>query len=109
MPATLLLGGTALIVNRHLRDPDRDPGAVRQYSWADKAITTFATVGYAIPSFLLGLYIAYIGTVVFRGAFPGFGWSPDPAWRAGERRSTWRGTWCSRQFARVQQIAGWSR
>ncbi|MGI8658663.1 MAG: ABC transporter permease, partial [Candidatus Limnocylindria bacterium] len=61
MPATLLLGGTALLITIIVAIPIGILAAVRQYSWADKAITTFATVGYAIPSFLLGLYIAYLG------------------------------------------------
>ena len=73
MPATLLLGGTALLVTVIVAVPIGILAAVKQYSWADKVITTFATIGYAIPSFLLGLYIAYLGTVVFRGLFPGFG------------------------------------
>ena len=55
-----------------------------------RSITTFATIGYAIPSFLLGLYIAYIGTVVFRGAFPGFGMVSLPGTR-GPRHAARRG------------------
>ena len=56
LPATLLLGGTALLITIVVAVPIGILAAVRQYSWADKAITTFATIGYAIPSFLLGLY-----------------------------------------------------
>ena len=46
--------------------------AIRQYSLTDKIITTFATIGYAIPSFLLGIYILYFGAVVLYG-WTGFG------------------------------------
>ena len=94
MPATLLLGGTALIVTVIFAVPIGILAAVRQYSWADKAITTFATIGYAIPSFLLGLYIAYIGTVVFRALSPASAWSACPASRVAARPSTLPGTWC---------------
>jgi len=109
MPATLLLGGTALVITIIVAIPIGILAAVRQYSWADKVITTFATVGYAIPSFLLGLYIAYIGTVVFRGAFPSFGMIS----LTGEGRGTpvdvaWHMVLPVTSLA-IQQIAGWSR
>jgi peptide/nickel transport system permease protein len=110
MPATLLLGGTALLVTIILAVPIGILAAVRQYSWADKAITTFATIGYAIPSFLLGIYIAYLGTVVFRGAFPSFGMVSLPGI---EGRGTpldvaWHMVLPVTSLA-IQQIAGWSR
>ena len=54
LPATLLLGGTALLVTVIVAVPIGILAAMKQYSWADKVITTFATIGYAIPSFLLG-------------------------------------------------------
>ncbi|MGH2381339.1 MAG: ABC transporter permease, partial [Candidatus Limnocylindria bacterium] len=72
IPATLLLGGTALLVTVLVAVPIGILAAVKQYSFADKAITTFATIGYAIPSFLLGLYLAYFGGVILK-AFPLFG------------------------------------
>ncbi|MEO5986155.1 MAG: ABC transporter permease, partial [Candidatus Limnocylindria bacterium] len=110
MPATLLLGGTALLITIIVAVPIGILAAVRQYSWADKAITTFATIGYAIPSFLLGLYIAYLGTVVFRGLFPGFGMVSLPGI---EGRGTpldvaWHMVLPVSSLA-IQQIAGWSR
>jgi peptide/nickel transport system permease protein len=40
--------------------------AVKQYSWTDKIITSFATIGYAIPSFLLAIYVWYIGGIILR-------------------------------------------
>jgi peptide/nickel transport system permease protein len=110
MPATLLLGGTALLVTVVLAVPIGILAAVRQYSWADKAITTFATVGYAIPSFLLGLYIAYVGTVIFRGAFPGFGMIslPGVEGRGTPLDVAWHMVLPVTSLA-IQQIAGWSR
>ena len=110
MPATLLLGGTALLVTVLVAVPIGILAAVKQYSWADKVITTFATIGYAIPSFLLGLYIAYLGTVVFRGLFPGFGMVSLPGI---EGRGTpldvaWHMVLPVSSLA-IQQIAGWSR
>jgi len=110
MPATLLLGGTALLATVVLAVPIGILAAVKQYSWADKAITTFATVGYAIPSFLLGLYIAYIGTVVFRGAFPSFGMIslPGVEGRGTPLDVAWHMVLPVTSLA-IQQIAGWSR
>jgi peptide/nickel transport system permease protein len=64
LPATLLLMGTALIVTIIFSVPIGIIAAVKQYSWTDKIITTFATIGFAIPSFLLGIYIWYIGGVL---------------------------------------------
>jgi peptide/nickel transport system permease protein len=64
LPATLLLMGTALIVTIIVSIPIGILAAVKQYSWTDKIITTFATIGYAIPSFLLGIYIWYLGGVL---------------------------------------------
>ena len=36
---------------------------MKQYSLADKVISGFATIGYAIPSFLIGIYILIFGGV----------------------------------------------
>lgn len=110
LPATLLLGGTALLVTIIFAVPIGILAAVRQYSFADKAITTFATVGYAIPSFLLGLYIAFIGTVVFRGLFPGFGMIslPGTEGRGSPLDVAWHMVLPVTSLA-IQQIAGWSR
>jgi peptide/nickel transport system permease protein len=66
VPATILLMGTALIVTIIFSIPIGIIAAVKQYSWTDKIITSFATIGYAIPSFLLGIYIWYLGGIVLR-------------------------------------------
>ncbi len=64
VPATMLLMGAALIVTIIVSIPVGILAAVRQYSMTDKVITTFATIGYAMPSFLLAIYILYFGGVV---------------------------------------------
>lgn len=77
VPATFLLMGTALIVTIIVSIPVGILAAIRQYSLTDKVITTFATIGYAMPSFLLGIYILYLGGVLLYQAtgfgFPLFG------------------------------------
>ena len=75
LPATLLLMSTALVVTIVFSVPIGILAAVKQYSWTDKIITTFATVGYAIPSFLLAIYVWYIGGIILRditGSLLGF-------------------------------------
>jgi peptide/nickel transport system permease protein len=64
LPPTILLMGTALIVTIIFAIPIGIIAAVRQYSWTDKIITTTATIGYALPSFLLGTYVLYVGGVL---------------------------------------------
>lgn len=106
VPATLLLGGTALLVTVAVAIPLGILAAVRQYSLADRIISSLATIGYAIPSFLLGLYLLFFGGVVL-GWFPlfgmeSFGSDGDPidiAWHLALPVTS----------LAVQQIAGWSR
>ena len=52
--------GTSLIVTMVISMPLGILAAVKQYSWADKIITTLATIGYALPSFVLGILLLYI-------------------------------------------------
>ncbi len=56
-PSTLLLMGTSLVVSMTLAIPIGILQAVKQYSWADRIITTFETIGYAMPTFWLGLIL----------------------------------------------------
>jgi peptide/nickel transport system permease protein len=72
IPATLLLTGAALLVTIVVSIPLGILAAIKQYSKTDKVITTFATIGYAMPSFLLGIYILYFGGVVLT-QLTGFG------------------------------------
>ena len=106
LPATLLLGGTALLVTVVIAIPLGILAAVKQYSLADRIISSLATVGYAIPAFLLGLYLLFFGGVVL-GWFPlfglnSFGREGDPVDMA------WHLVLPVTSLA-VQQIAGWSR
>lgn len=110
IPATLLLGGTALLVTVLVAVPIGILAAVKQYSFADKAITTFATIGYAIPSFLLGLYLAYFGGVILK-AFPLFGMI-DTTGRSEIAGTPLDVAWhlvLPVSSLAIQQIAGWSR
>lgn len=79
LPATVLLMGSALLLTMVVSIPMGVLAAVKQYSWTDKIISALSTIGYAMPSFLLGIYILFIGGVwlgeVTGGAiyFPLFG------------------------------------
>lgn len=106
VPATVRLMGLALLTTIVLAVPIGVLAAVKQYSWIDKLITTLATIGYAIPSFILGLYLLYFGGVVLK-AFPLFGMQsfgksgdiPDLLWHLVLPVAS----------LAIQQIAGWAR
>jgi len=106
VPATVRLMGLALLTTIVLAVPIGVLAAVKQYSWTDKLITTLATIGYAIPSFILGLYLLYFGGVVLK-AFPLFGMQsfgksgdiPDLIWHLVLPVGS----------LAIQQIAGWAR
>jgi peptide/nickel transport system permease protein len=66
IPATLLLMGTSLIVTVVCAIPIGILQAVKQYSWSDKIITTFETIGYAMPTFWLGLILKQFFAVNLR-------------------------------------------
>ena len=106
LPATLLLGGSALLVTILVAIPLGILAAVRQYSLADRIISTLATIGYAVPAFLLALYLLFFGGV-YLGWFPlfglnSFGKEGDPIDMA------WHLVLPVTSLA-VQSIAGWSR
>ena len=106
LPATLLLGASALALTVVVAIPLGILAAVKQYSFADRLISSLATIGYAIPSFLLGLYLLFFGGVVL-GWFPLFGM--ESFGREGEPLDIgWHLVLPVTSLA-VQQIAGWSR
>jgi peptide/nickel transport system permease protein len=70
LPATLLLGGTVLLLNFTLGVWLGVRQAVRKDSWEDRWITTLSLAGYATPSFWLGIVLA---------AFVGVRWRLLPA------------------------------
>ncbi|MBA2255065.1 MAG: ABC transporter permease [Chloroflexi bacterium] len=106
IPATLLLMGTSLIVTIAVAIPIGILAAVKQYSVADKVITILATIGYAIPSFWLGLMLLYIFSIQLR-IFPLFGMNSRG--KEGDLLDIgWHLVLPVASLA-IQQIAGWSR
>jgi peptide/nickel transport system permease protein len=111
VPTTLLLMGTALAVTAVVAVPLGILAAVKQYSWADKIITTLATIGYALPSFVLGVLLLFTFNIALKPGnplhFPGYGMQTlgrendplDIAWHLVLPVSS----------LAIQQIAGWSR
>jgi peptide/nickel transport system permease protein len=106
IPFTLELMVTSLIVTMIVSIPLGVLAAVRQYSWADKIITTMATIGYALPSFVLGILLLYIFSIKLN-LFPSFGRQslgqegnlPDLMWHL----------FLPVCALAIQQIAAWSR
>jgi peptide/nickel transport system permease protein len=60
IPSTLQLMGTALFLTIVIAIPVGILGAVKQYSIADKTIAVVTTIGYALPTFWLGLILRQI-------------------------------------------------
>ena len=106
-PATLLLMGTSLAVTVIVAIPLGMLAAVKQYSIADKIVTTFATIGYAMPSFVLGTFLLYIGAV-WTGFFPFGGMTSSLRAESNPVDVAWHMVLPVASLA-VQSIAGWSR
>ena len=106
-PATLLLMGTALAVTVIVAVPLGMLAAIKQYSVADKVVTTFATIGYAMPSFVLGTYLLYIGAV-WTGVFPFRGMTSSLRSAGDPLDIAWHMVLPVARLA-IQSIAGWSR
>jgi peptide/nickel transport system permease protein len=106
-PATLLLMGTSLALTVIIAIPLGMLAAVKQYSWADKIVTTFATIGYAMPSFVLGTFLLYIGAIWFR-VFPFGGMTSSLRTASDPLDIAWHLALPVASLA-IQQIAGWSR
>jgi len=106
IPTTMLLMGTSLIVTVIVAVPLGVLAAVKQYSWADKIITTLATIGYALPSFVLGVLLLFIFSIRLNW-FPSFGMQ-----RLGQEGNIADIAWhmfLPVSSLAIQQIAGWSR
>ncbi len=106
IPTTLELMGTALIVTMVVSIPLGVLAAVKQYSWADKIITTLATIGYALPSFVLGILLLYIFSIKLN-LFPSFG-RQTLGQEGNFGDFAWHLVLPVASLA-IQQIAGWSR
>jgi peptide/nickel transport system permease protein len=106
-PATLLLMGSALAFTVIIAVPLGMLAAIKQYSLADKIVTTFATIGYAMPSFVLGTYLLYIGAV-WTGVFPFRGMTSSLRSAGDPLDIAWHMVLPVSSLA-IQSIAGWSR
>jgi peptide/nickel transport system permease protein len=106
-PATLLLMGSALALTVVVAVPLGMLAAIRQYSVADKVVTTFATIGYAMPSFVIGTYLLYIGAV-WTGIFPFRGMTSSLRTAGDPLDIAWHMVLPVASLA-IQSIAGWSR
>ena len=106
-PPTLLLMGTALLVTVVVAVPLGMLAAIKQYSWADKIVTTFATIGYAMPSFVIGTYLLYFGAFYLR-LFPSRGMT-DSLRSAGDPLEIGYHLILPVASLSIQSIAGWSR
>lgn len=71
-PLTMLLMGSSLILTALIGIPIGILGAVRQYGTPDKVITIFATIGYALPTFVLGVFLRNVFATQLK-LFPLFG------------------------------------
>ncbi|EAZ90415.1 ABC transporter permease [Crocosphaera chwakensis] len=63
LPTTLWVVGTAYIFSILVAFPLGLISAVKRYSWLDQIITTFAFLGYSLPTFLTGLLLIVIFSV----------------------------------------------
>jgi ABC-type dipeptide/oligopeptide/nickel transport system permease component len=72
-PISLMLGGAGLFVSLAVGIPAGLLGAVKQNTWVDHSVIVAATVGYAIPNFVLSLLLI----IVFGGWL---GWFPLGGW-----------------------------
>jgi peptide/nickel transport system permease protein len=106
-PPTLLLMGTALLVTVIVAIPLGMLAAIKQYSWADKVVTTFATIGYAMPSFVIGTYLLYFGAFYLR-LFPSRGMT-DSLRSEGDPLEIGYHLILPVASLAIQSIAGWSR
>jgi peptide/nickel transport system permease protein len=70
LPTTLFVVGSAYIVALLIALPVGIISAVKQYSWIDNIATTFAFLGYSLPTFFTGLLFILIFTVEL-------GWLPE--------------------------------
>jgi peptide/nickel transport system permease protein len=107
MPPTLLLMGTSLAITVIVAVPLGMLAAIKQYSVADKIVTTFATIGYAMPSFVLGTYLLIVGAI-WLGVFPFRGMTSSIRVAGDPLDIAWHLVLPVSSLA-IQSIAGWSR
>jgi peptide/nickel transport system permease protein len=70
LPTTLFVVGSSYLVALIIAIPAGVISAVKQYSWMDNLATTFAFLGYSLPTFFTGLLFILVFTVTL-------GWLPE--------------------------------
>src|ERR1700724_2108588 len=63
IPSTLAVVGIAYVVSLTIAIPIGILSAVKQYSWFDHVATTFAFIGFSVPTFFTGLLLIIILSV----------------------------------------------
>jgi peptide/nickel transport system permease protein len=63
IPVTLWISGTSYLLGILIAIPVGVISAVKQYSWFDNVATTFAFIGFSIPTFFSGLVLIIIFSV----------------------------------------------
>jgi peptide/nickel transport system permease protein len=66
LPTTLFIMGTAYLVAMLVAVPVGTLSAIRQYSWTDAIATTFAFLGYSLPTFFTGLLLILVFSINLR-------------------------------------------
>ncbi len=63
LPNTLAVLGVAYVISVLIALPIGILSAVRQYSWFDHAVTTFAFIGFSVPTFFTGVMLIILFSV----------------------------------------------
>lgn len=63
VPVTLWISGTAYLLGIAIAIPVGAISAIKQYSWFDNVATTFAFIGFSIPTFFSGLLLIIIFSI----------------------------------------------
>lgn len=63
IPVTLWISGTAYLLGIMIAIPVGALSAIKQYSWFDNVATTFAFIGFSIPTFFSGLLLIIIFSI----------------------------------------------
>ena len=72
-PATLQLAGVVILLSYALGLLLGIVAAINQNSWLDHAVTTLATMGFAVPNFVVGIWLILIFSVSLH-------WLPTGGW-----------------------------
>ncbi|CAN5859133.1 ABC transporter permease [soil metagenome] len=79
LPVTLKIVGSAYLISILIAIPVGVISAIKQYSWFDNVATTFAFLGFSLPTFFTGIVLIYIFSVklewlpfVYDGTVEGF-------------------------------------